>query len=171
MQDGHKKRGIFVRRSTLWRVPVYCIVAGIVCFYLNSWLFYRFTVYDTGNGIAVDTVRMLIEYGAFFVAAIVVGGFVFARHMTRKELFWWASIAVLLFVVFEGIKWGMWIFDPKPSWYAQLWEFAWQSTQWSFFLEQLVFYCTGIAWLGSAAQAIAPYCLVFFGKKSIENTE
>lgn len=88
-----------IRKKALWRVPLICIVAGIISS-ISILLFARFTIVTLPDGVVTtDNFRVLIIYGVLFFATLFIGGLRFCRHMTRKELFASASIMVLYGII------------------------------------------------------------------------
>lgn len=84
-----------VRKKTLWRVPLYCIIAGVVIFYLMIHLLARFAIVTLPDGsVEVNDTRSLIIADVVFTAVVLLGGFVFFHNMTKKEIFFSATIIV-----------------------------------------------------------------------------
>lgn len=78
-----------VRAHTLYRVPVYCAVAGWLSFQATVHLGRFFLVVTPAKEttqIAVDPVRSAILQGALFVLVLLLGGLWAFRHMTRRKL-------------------------------------------------------------------------------------
>ena len=80
-----------MRRRTLWRVPVYCVIASILSYYLTfvlSFLYIDTDVSVNAEG-AIETminpVRSAVLEGALFLAVLMVGGFCFFQSMTKKS--------------------------------------------------------------------------------------
>lgn len=80
-------------KRSWWKVPLYCICASWICFYLKvRWFgwFIRATLPD--GSITVDNTRALILSGVMLAVVLLVGGLFFVRKMTKKEIFCSASI-------------------------------------------------------------------------------
>ncbi len=80
-----------LRPATLWRVPVFCTAAGVVCFYATIYLGrFFFAVSTTGadgaTHVSVDPVRSMLFQGALFVLLLLLGGLWAFRSMTRAEV-------------------------------------------------------------------------------------
>ncbi|WHH59307.1 hypothetical protein [Petroclostridium sp. X23] len=77
-----------IRKKIFWKVPLFCIVAGVIAFNAVVFLIGRFTIVTLPDGtITSDNTRVLIVYGAIFIVTLIVGGMFFFRNMTRKEIF------------------------------------------------------------------------------------
>ncbi len=86
-----------IRKKIFWKVPLFCIVAGVIAFNAVVFLIGRFAIITLPDGsITSDNTRVLIMYGAIFIVTLIVGGMVFFRNMTRKEIFFSASIVVAI---------------------------------------------------------------------------
>lgn len=90
-----------IRIHTLWRVPVFCALAGIVCYYLTIYLggliFAVKTVEADGSiSVSADPLRTLLFKAVLFVAVLLAGGLWAVRFMTGKEIALSAGIATAL---------------------------------------------------------------------------
>lgn len=90
-----------IRIHTLWRVPVWCAAAGILCYlltvYLAGLLFVTRTVEADGSvGMATDPLRALAVHGVLFAAVLLAGGLWAFRSMTKGEIAGSAAIAAVL---------------------------------------------------------------------------
>ncbi|NCE64273.1 hypothetical protein D1159_06655 [Pseudoflavonifractor sp. 524-17] len=66
-----------IRWNTLWRVPVFCVIA--------SWVSFMIMVY-MGGFFYADPVRSAIFDGAVFLIILLIGGLLCFRSMTRAEI-------------------------------------------------------------------------------------
>lgn len=87
-----------IRIQTLWRIPVFCMVSGLICFYLTVYLGRFFfavkTVGDDGSiQASVDPVRAAIFHAVLFLVVLFAGGFWIVRSMTKAEAAVSAGIA------------------------------------------------------------------------------
>lgn len=74
-------------RKTWWKVPLYCIVASWVSFQLET-ILGRWTLVTLPDGsLTTDFTRWRIMEAVLLAAIVCVGGFLFFRRMTRKEIF------------------------------------------------------------------------------------
>ena len=159
-----------MRRCTLWRVPVYCVIASILSYYLTfvlSFLYIDTDVSVNAEG-AIETminpVRSAVLEGALFLAVLMVGGFCVFRSMTKKEIAISAAIMSAIYLVI-GI-WQIWITPPFPLWLAIIQVQNWISHL-AFALirlpESSILLCTFLP-------CFAPFLFVLFGK-DVDNTD
>lgn len=92
-----------IRPKTLWRVPVYCLVASVASFFLTAYLggfvFGVQTVRPDGAiELSIDPLRSAVFDGALFVGILLLGGFWFRRCMTRREIAVSAAITSLIYL-------------------------------------------------------------------------
>ena len=88
---------------TLWRVPLYCAVAGWVGYYISVYLGgFFFTVQTMGaDGIiqlSADPVRSAVFHGVLFLATLLIGGLLVFRSMTRREIALSAAITAAIYL-------------------------------------------------------------------------
>ena len=95
-----------MRLRTLWRVPVYCLIASWISFYATVYLArFFFVVKSVGadgvTNVSADPVRSTIFHAVLFLAVLLIGGLWAFRSMTRAEIAVSAAImtAVYLSVV------------------------------------------------------------------------
>ena len=146
-----------IRKHVLWRVPVYCIAAGVVSFEILVRLLVHFKVYQQGpDGTVTTNVPLdLFIYGAVFVAAVLLGGLLL-REMTRKELFFSASIMAAVYLLsslLSGVSVRLGFLMAKTY-------------EWSGFLSTLTGHVCGNIMIGAWLQPFAPYLFILFGQKS-----
>ena len=65
-----------IRLSTLWKVPVYCIVTGFLSFNAAIYLISHFAIIQQDGEISSDPAKVLIIYGLIFAVTLFIGGFV-----------------------------------------------------------------------------------------------
>ncbi|MDD3347079.1 hypothetical protein [Oscillibacter sp.] len=80
-----------LRVNTLWRVPVFCIAASWISFYLTVYLGgFFFTVQTIGadgvTEVSVDPLRSAIFNGGLFLIVLLLGGLWAFREMTKAEI-------------------------------------------------------------------------------------
>ena len=80
-----------IRKSTLWRVPAFCIAAGCFSWYATIWLGrYFYVVTEMGaDGIptvSADPVRSALFNTVLFVLLLLAGGLWLHRDMSRREI-------------------------------------------------------------------------------------
>lgn len=152
-----------LRVNTLWRVPVFSLLAGIVCYYLTVYLSVFYTVKTVGEdgtiNLSVDPVRSAIFQAALFVAGLLVGGLLLFRSMSKTEIALSAAIAVALQAALSGLLYVAAQFAPTlVNWLLPL-------TQWTGALGSVLTRITqvpAVSWIG----LLAPLLFVPFGKDS-----
>ena len=150
-------------RKTWWKVPLYCIVASWVSFQLET-ILGRWTLVTLPDGsLTTDFTRWRIVEAVLLAAIVCVGGFLFFRRMTRKEIFFSASVLVVFNVAAGFITSQM---QPVASVY-----FGWM-TGWSGVVSSLLFSLTQKPWLASIVQwVLPPYIFGLFGRKDEKEHE
>lgn len=152
-----------LRVNTLWRVPVFSLLAGIVCYYLTVYLSIFYAVKTVGEdgtiNLSVDPVRSAIFQGVLFAAGLVVGGLFLFRSMTKTEIAVSAAIAVALEAALSGLLYAASQFAPTlVTWLLPL-------TQWTGALGSVLTRITqvpAVSWIG----LLAPFLFVPFGRGS-----
>ena len=87
-------------KNSWWKVPLYCMAAGWICFQLEiRWLGQWAIVTLPDGTITSDTTRWMILSAGLFLAVVLIGGLLFFRKMTRKEILFSASVLAILNVV------------------------------------------------------------------------
>ncbi len=157
-----------IRKSTLWRVPMYCIIAGKISFHLIIYLISKFAVIKTPNDtgtieVTIDDTRVLLLYGIIFAVSILAGRFFF-HTMTRKEIFFSATIIVAFYMIITIIQF---IMGSITGSLAIIFMYLSEASEWSHFIWELLVKLGGtqLHWIGSFFQNLMPYLFVFFGKK------
>lgn len=152
-----------LRVNTLWHVPVFSLLAGIVCYYLTVYLSVFYTVKTVGEdgtiNLSVDPVRSAIFQAVLFVAGLLVGGLLLFRSMSKTEITLSAAIAVALQAALSGLLYVAAQFAPTlVNWLLPL-------TQWTGALGSVLTRITqvpAVSWIG----LLAPLLFVPFGKGS-----
>ena len=154
-----------VRVRTLWKVPVYCMIASWVSFYLTVYLGgFFYTVQTVGaDGIievSADPVRSAIFNTVLFLMVLLVGGLWAFRSMTKKEIALSAGIAagIYLLIVLAQI----YVQNFPLSWSVKLaYIQTWTSVPSSYLLK-----LTDNLTLSSIVSAFAPLLFIPFGRKA-----
>ena len=152
-----------LRVNTLWRVPVFCVLAGIVCYYLTVYLNVFYAVKPVGEdgsiSVSTDPVRAAIFQGVLFAVGLVVGGLFLFRAMSKTEIAVSAAIAVALEAALSGLLYAASQFSPTAVvWLLPL-------TQWTGALGSVLTRITqvpAVSWIGM----LAPFLFVPFGRGS-----
>lgn len=150
-------------KKTWWRVPAYCLASSWICFHLEVWCLLQLTIVTLPDGsISSDNTRALIIFGALFLAVLLIGGLVFFRKISRRELLVSALIMVLMNISLSLIAYKLQ--GMAALYWAEL-------TEWSVFIPQL-FYRLGVDItnpLPEFLRSLAPLLFVPFGKITNKN--
>lgn len=152
-----------IRGNTLWRVPVFCMLASVVCYCLTIYLggmFYAVKTVEADGTIqaCIDPFRAMIFELVLFVAALLAGGFLIVRSMNRAEIAVSATIAVVLCLVLRGVIYVASQFAPVAVvWLLPLLE-------WSSELNTVLVRLIRHSGATYGISLLAPFLLVFFGK-------
>lgn len=150
------------RKRTLWYVPLYCVVAGALSYLLFVYVLYPIWVKKLPDGsVSSDHIAVLVVSCALFLAALLLGGLVFFRGMTRWELFFSASLVVLYGELLLFIQWALHL-TTGPHAVCMLYLF--RPSEWFSFVSQLLITLHCDSWLGSAVAHLTPYLFILFGK-------
>ena len=151
-------------KKKVWKVPLFCVVAGWVAFRVVIFLTSRFAIVTLANGsVSANNSRVLIIYTATFFAALLIGGLIVFRNMTKKELFLSASIIVVFQVAMIFIQWA---FRLTTGWAAIFFLYIYQISEWSTIVPQLLYRLNDNIWIGAVVNAFVPYIFILFGKKT-----
>ena len=93
-----------VRIRTLWKVPVYCVVASWISFYLTVYLGgFFFTVKTVGadgvTQVSADPIRSAIFNMALFLIVLLIGGLWAFRSMSKAEIAVSSTIASTIYLL------------------------------------------------------------------------
>ena len=93
-----------IRTRTLWKVPVFCMAASWISFYVTVYIggffFTAQTVQPDGSiMLSADPVRSAIFNGALFLIVLLAGGLWAFRSMTKKEISASAGIASAMYLL------------------------------------------------------------------------
>ncbi|WP_312048108.1 hypothetical protein [Anaerotignum sp.] len=150
-------------KKIFWKVPLFCIAAGVIAFYVEVFLMIRFVIVKLPDGtIKTDNTRELIIYGSIFIVTLIVGGMIFFRNMTRKEIFFSASIIVAIGLIMDLTQWA---FNLTTGPGAVFFIYASQIFEWSSIVPQLFHRVNENLWFASVIGSLTPYLFIPFGKK------
>lgn len=87
-----------MRIRTLWRVPVFCLLASALSYWLTIFPGYLFYVNRAANAdgsiaVSVDPLRSTLLQIALFLLVLLAGGLWAFRSMTRREIAFFCVIA------------------------------------------------------------------------------
>ena len=151
-----------VRKNTLWKVPVYCLFAGVISFYASLFLFsnvlYRVFSKDF---VSVNNWTEYIVYFVVFFAVLMAGGKIFLREMSKKEIFISATIIVC---IMEGINVLEYVFNISQPFGAMFSVYISMAFQWISIIFKWLYDITKNIYISAFISSLVPYLFVFFGK-------
>ena len=151
-----------LRPGTLWRVPVFCIIASWLSYYITIYGGFLYMVRTTGADgaveVSVDPLRSTIFQGVLFLAILLLGGLWAFRSMTKLEIAASAALISALYLVVILLQLYLPGFPPALSvWLAPFQN--WKGILSSLLLRFMNFH------LALAASAFAPFLFVPFGRR------
>lgn len=153
-------------RESWWKVPLYCIVASWLCFQLEVRFLGKWAIVTLPDGsITSDNSRWMIMSACLFLVIVCIGGFLFFRKMTRREILYSASVLVALNIVL-----GVFTYMTQHTfvYFTMLWS---ELTEWDSIFSQILFQLGLNQWLSAAiVWILPPYIFLLFGKKEDRTT-
>ena len=151
-----------LRPGTLWRVPVFCIIASWLSYYITIYGGFFYVVRTTGADgaveVSVDPLRSTLFQGVLFLAILLLGGLWAFRSMTKLEIAASAALISALYLVVLLLQLYLPGFPPALSvWLAPFQN--WKGILSSLLLRFMNFH------LALAASAFAPFLFVPFGRR------
>ena len=153
-----------MRLHTLWRVPVYCLIA--------SWLTYYVTVYVGGffftarsvgadgvTNLSVDPVRGAVFHAVLFLAVLLLGGLWAFRSMTKAEIA--VSAALMSLIYLAAVLAQLYVPDFPLSLSLTLAKFQSYPSP----ISSLLIHLTDQVTFSVLAASFAPLLFIPFGKK------
>jgi hypothetical protein len=146
-------------KKTWWKVPLYCMLASWICFQLEIRFLGQLAIITLPDGsISMDNTRWMILSGVLLLAVVLIGGLVFFRRMTRREIFFSASVMVALNIVLGLISY-------KQSMVGFYWS---ELTEWNSIISEVLYRLNLHAWLIEVICWLPPYIFVPFGRREQE---
>ena len=151
-----------LRPGTLWRVPVFCIIASWLSYYITIYGGFFYVVRTTGADgaveVSVDPLRSTLFQGVLFLAILLLGGLWAFRSMTKLEIAASAALISAVYLVVLLLQLYLPGFPPALSvWLAPFQN--WKGILSSLLLRFINFH------LALAASAFAPFLFVPFGRR------
>lgn len=151
-----------LRPGTLWRVPVFCIIASWLSYYITIYGGFFYVVRTTGADgaveVSVDPLRSTLFQGVLFLAILLLGGLWAFRSMTKLEIAASAALISAVYLVVILLQLYLPGFPPALSvWLAPFQN--WKGILSSLLLRFINFH------LALAASAFAPFLFVPFGRR------
>lgn len=87
-------------KNVWWKIPLYSVAAGFASYWIMLGVVGRFVYVRLPDGtVSSNDMLWMISSAVLFVAALLIGGLVFFRKMTRNELFYSATAMLILNIV------------------------------------------------------------------------
>ena len=154
-----------VRKNTLWKVPIFCIITGFISSYLSTFLTSKFAIAILSDGsVTIDNTRSFIIQGIIFLLVLVIGGFLVFRNMSKIEIFFSASIVVIFQIALIFIQL---IFNITTGPGAIFFLNIYQLTEWSNVVTEMLCKVINNGWMCSFISSLTPYLFIPFGKNQI----
>ncbi|MCI8423182.1 MAG: hypothetical protein HFF50_06595 [Lawsonibacter sp.] len=152
-----------IRRNTLWRVPVFCLAAGWITFYLSIYMGWFFVVKTTGPDgvvdVSIDPLRSALVDITLFLLVLLVGGLWFFRSMTKAEIAFSAAILIACLLAVNGLE--LLLFPNFP---VALGLTLAKLQNWNGTISALLYQATDQLGLSALVSSFAPLLFVPFGK-------
>lgn len=153
-----------MRVRTLWRVPVFCLLASAVSYWLTIFPGYLFYVNRVANAddsieVSVDPLRSTLLQIALFLLVLLPGGLWAFRSMARRGIA--CSAALLILPMLAIVLAQLWFpgFPPKVS------VFLSPFYNWSRSLSSLLMRCSLPLPAATIIAQFAPLLFVPFGRR------
>lgn len=148
-------------KRTWWSVPLYCMAASWICYRLEIFLLARWATVTLPDGaIAIDNTRSMILSAGMFLAVVGIGGLLFFRRMTRREIFCSATILAVMNVVLGIVTYQTQHTFPTV---VLLWV---ELSEWDNVFSRILFQLGVHEWLSAfLTWIVPPYSFLLFGKK------
>ena len=151
-----------LRPRTLWRVPVFCIIASWLSYYITIYGGFLYVVRTTGADgaveVSVDPLRSTIFQGVLFLAILLLGGLWAFRSMTKLEIAASAALISAVYLVVILLQ----LYLPGFPLALSVWLAPFQN--WKGILSSLLLRFMNFH-LALAASAFAPFLFVPFGRR------
>lgn len=153
-----------IRKNTLFTVPLYCIAAGFISFYLIVYGVGRFAIVTLPDGtFASDENKVLLIYGLLLAATLAIGPLLF-RRLTKKEI----AVSATVMAAFQLILILLQTIVSPTGRLALTFSYLSRPGEWASFIPLALYRLTGRDLLSAIPGALAPYIFVLFGKKRLD---
>ncbi len=154
-----------MRKNTLFTVPLFCVAASLLTFFVVAFGVGRFAVVTGPDGsVSSDEGRVLLIYGCVFAAGLIIGGAYLFSRLTRKEICVSATVMVVYQLVIILLNT---VLAPNGR-LAMTFYYLSMAGEWCSFVPLVLYRLTGSLILSDVLGAFTPYVLVLFGKKRLE---
>ena len=137
------------------------MAASWICFQLEIRFLGRWAIITLPDGtITSDNTRWLIMSAVLFLVVVCIGGFRLFQRMTRKEIFYSASVLVALNIVLGILTY---VTQHTFTAFAMLWS---ELTEWDSVFSQILYRLGLNEWLSAVITwVLPPYVFLLFAKK------
>ena len=144
----------------LWKVPAFCLAAGYISFNVYVFLVSRFgiTVLPDGSYTANQVATTVFSF-LLFGATLLAGKYLF-RNMTRKEVFFSATIPVLFHLILQTMQ----LLSSNYDFSFSIGLYFSYVNEWCSIISSLLYSVTKNAWIGAFVVCFAPYLFVLMKK-------
>lgn len=155
-----------MRIRTLWRVPVFCLLASAVSYWLTIFPGYLFYVKRAVNAdgsieVSADPLRSTLLHIALFLLVLLAGGMWAFRSMTRREIAF--SAALLILPMLAVVLAQLWL----PSFPVNVSMFLSPFYNWNGSLSSLLIQCSFPLPAATIISQFAPLLFVPFGRQDV----
>lgn len=152
--------------TTLWRIPAFGIVAGVIWFFLNSHFLGSLSLVTLpDNTVTVDPLRSLLMDLLVLVVTVAYCALWVTPKMTRKQVFRSSLVLVGFMLVSLAIQ-G--VLGAVGSGAAQMASFYLaEPFEWCHFVYRIAYLFTGNLWVSTVIQSFSPLIFVPFGRKEL----
>ena len=148
-------------KKSWWKVPVYCVVAGLISYWLEVYIGSRFLITKLPDGTITNNDTLWTVMSAIiFLVTLAIGGFLFFRKMSKKEILS-SAVVMIIFNVVAGLI--AYFFQRTIPSFAM---FIAKICTWHGIIDQLLYDIGLNPWIGAVIGWVSPYLFVLFGKKS-----
>jgi len=144
-----------------WKVPVFCVAAGLLWFQAEVHFLYRFAIIVPlpDGSLTVDNALSMLLSAIEFAVTLAVGGLLIFRKMTRKELILSASVMFAF-----GLVCGLVTQFAQPSFISTLYL---EMYTWCIIISRVLLRVDMNQWIAAVILWAAPFLFVLFGKKDV----
>lgn len=142
-----------------WKIPLYSVIAGFVSWWLMVSYIGRLAIVKLPDGTITSnqTVWSLLS-GGVFILVLLIGGLIFFRKMTKKELLCSATVMFIFHIIMTSFS----FLFPLSS----ITMFFLEIREWYSIVTWLIAMAGLNNWLGVVISGACVYLFVLFGKKN-----
>lgn len=142
-----------------WKIPLYSVIAGFVSWWLMVSYIGRLAIVKLPDGAITSnqTVWSLLS-GGVFIIVLLIGGLIFFRKMTKKELLCSATVMFIFHIIMTSFS----FLFPLSS----ITMFFLEIREWYSIVTWLIAMAGLNNWLGVVISGACVYLFVLFGKKN-----